>query len=100
MTYKHWLVVAIILGLFALNVYCNNVVIEIFNHLSSLPRLIAITISVLFLVFPRFMEDIDFKKFMPNTTSSNQPFIPNLTPIPKKRRVSQTTKKVVATKQK
>lgn len=66
MTYKHWLVIAIILGLFVLNIYCNNVVIEIFNYLSALPKLIAITIGVLFLLFPRFMEDIDFNKFIPN----------------------------------
>ena len=105
MTYKHWLVVAIILGLFALNIYCNNVVIETFNYLSALPKLIAITIGVLFLLFPRFMEDLDFKKFVPNTTTatnntSYQSFISNLTPAPKKRRVSQTTKKMVAARQK
>lgn len=101
MTYKHWLVIAIILGLFALNVYCNNVVIETFNYLSALPRLIAITIGVLFLLFPRFMEDLDFKKFVPNTNNiSYQSFMQNLAPTPKKRRVSQTTKKVVAARQK
>lgn len=101
MKYKHWLIIAIILAIFALNFYCNNIIINTFYYFSSLPRLIAITIGVLFLVFPRFMEDIDFKQFVPNTGSStNQPFIPNVTPTLKKRNVSQKTKKGIAAKQK
>lgn len=101
MTYKHLLVIAIILGLFALNIYCNNVVIETFNYLSALPRLIAITIGLLFLIFPRLMEDFDFKKIVPekSTNFTNSSF-QSFTPVPKKRRVSQTTKKMVAARQK
>lgn len=77
MTYKHWLVIAIILGLFALNIYCDNIIINTLNYLSSLPKLIAITIGVLFLLFPRFMEEVDPKQFIPTSSSLETPNIYN-----------------------
>jgi hypothetical protein len=89
MTYKHWLFVGIILGIVALNYYYNNIVIVTMDYLSSLPKLIAIIITILFIIFPRFMEEADFTNFF-----SNNHF------YKKKSSFSQKTKKIVAARQK
>lgn len=82
MTYKHWLIIAIILALFAINIYCNNIIINTLSYLSYLPKIIAITIAGLFLLFPRFMNDVDFHQFIPKnpikTNPTYTPYTPNI----------------------
>lgn len=75
MTYKHWLIIAIILVLFFINIYCNNIIINTLSYLRYFPKIIAITITALFLLFPRFMNDVDFQQFIP-TNSNYIPYKP------------------------
>ena len=65
MTYKQWLILIIIVLLFIINIYCNNIILDILSYVTVVPKYIAIVISVLFIIFPSFMENCDFNKFIP-----------------------------------
>lgn len=59
------IIIGIVLALSVLNYYCNGIVINSIWYLSSLPKIIAFTIAILFVMFPRFMENIDLEQYVP-----------------------------------
>ena len=66
LTNKQWIFLFIIILIITVNWYFNNIIINTFYFVSSIPRLIAITVAVLFIMFPRFMNNADFIDLIPS----------------------------------
>lgn len=70
LTNKQWIFLIIIISIIFVNWYFNNIIINTFYFISSIPRLIAIAIAVLFIMFPRFMNNTEFLDLIPTKKHS------------------------------
>ena len=66
MTPKQWRFFFLILLIIFINWYFNNIILNIFSFVSSIPKLIAITVMILFVMFPRFMNEGNFIQLIPD----------------------------------